>query len=154
MNHLLNEDMVIRLFLAVLAGTVMGYPHARYIKSATRIYAIVCLGSALVMLVSTWGFADLTPWINFDPARLSAQVIAGMGFVGAGIIIIRQGRVYGLPASATLWLTASIGLVIGLGWYFMAILAVFASWGTFLVYPLMKKLLRLRRRKARELRGE
>lgn len=150
MNELTIGDILIRLGLATIAGAMVGYPHAKYIKSSARIYAIVCLGGALVMLVSTWGFAAAATGTSIDPARLSAAVIAGMGFLGAGVISIHRGRVYGLPSSSALWLTASIGLVIGLGWFFPAALAVVFSWFTMMSYPFLKKH-RPRRRKNQNL---
>jgi putative Mg2+ transporter-C (MgtC) family protein len=90
-------------------------------KSAgMRTHALVALGSALMMVVSKYGFSDT---VQGDGARLAAQVVSGVGFLGAGMIFVRHNLVSGLTTAAGVWTTAGIGLTIGSGMYFIGIFA-------------------------------
>ncbi|MEG1999508.1 MAG: MgtC/SapB family protein, partial [Bacteroidales bacterium] len=84
-----------------------------------RTHILVCLGSALMMIVSQYGFNDVTngDTIKLDPSRVAAQVVSGIGFIGAGTIIFQKQIVRGLTTAAGLWATAGIGLAIGCGMY-------------------------------------
>ncbi len=87
---------------------------------------LVCLGSALAIIVSAFGFRDIlgTPAVALDPSRIAAQVISGIGFLGAGtILFLRQEIVRGLTTAAGLWAVAAIGLAIGSGLYFPGVAA-------------------------------
>jgi len=107
----------LRLFLAVLLGGIIGLE--RGIKgrpAGMRTYMLVCLGSALVMITNEY-MAGI--FVGTDPARMGAQVISGIGFLGAGTIIITRDRrqVRGLTTAAGLWASACMGLAIGVGFY-------------------------------------
>ena len=83
-------------------------------KSAgIRTHAIVAMGSALMMVVSKYGFADIAEIGKFDGSRIAAQVVSGVGFLGAGIIFVRNNLVSGLTTSAGIWATAGVGLAMG-----------------------------------------
>jgi len=117
-------SIFVRLFLAVLLGGIIGIE--RGIKgrpAGMRTYMLVCVGSALVMITNEY-LSGL--FIGTDPARMGAQVISGIGFLGAGTIIItRDNQVRGLTTAAGLWASACMGLAIGVGFYAGALIGMF-----------------------------
>ncbi len=130
-----NLDFVIRIIVACLCGFVLGVERSRRFKEAgVRTHMIVCAGAALIMIVSKYGFADLTSASKemyngtrgADPARLAAQVVSGVGFLGAGMIFKNGGSVTGLTTAAGIWAAAGIGLAIGSGMYVVGILVTIA----------------------------
>lgn len=103
--------MIIRLLLAGLMGGIIGLERESHGRPAgLRTHIIVSLGSCLIMLVSIYGFEDAG---NRDPARLAAQVISGIGFLGAGTILREGATIIGLTTAASLWVVAGIGLAMG-----------------------------------------
>ncbi|AIX51218.1 MULTISPECIES: MgtC/SapB family protein [Pantoea] len=113
-------DMLLRIALAGVLGGLIGLERQMRAKEAgLRTHILVGIGSALFMLVSKYGFADMlsSDHVGLDPSRIAAQVVSGMGFLGAGTIIIQKQIVKGLTTAAGLWVTAAIGLVIGSGMY-------------------------------------
>ncbi|MDF2783728.1 MAG: methyltransferase [Pantoea eucrina] len=113
-------DMLLRIALAGILGGLIGLERQMRAKEAgLRTHILVGIGSALFMLVSKYGFADMlnSDHVGLDPSRIAAQVVSGMGFLGAGTIIIQKQIVKGLTTAAGLWVTAAIGLVIGSGMY-------------------------------------
>lgn len=123
------EEMVFRLLLAALLGGIIGWERERKNKQAgIKTHMLVSLGSALIMLISIYGFGNELvdhPNARFDPARLSAQVVSGIGFLGAGAILRRSNHVIsGLTTAATLWLVAGIGLSVGSGFYWAALITI------------------------------
>ncbi len=123
-------DFFLRIFLACLCGAAIGFERSRRFKGAgIRTHIIVCCGAALIMVVSKYGFADLTSVLgeNFngtrgaDPARIAAQVVSGISFLGAGVIFKNNGAVKGLTTAAGLWVTSGIGLAMGCGLYTVGI---------------------------------
>ena len=122
-------DFIIRLCVAGLCGTVIGLDREYRVKDAGfRTHFLVALGSALIMIVSQYGFADILmhTGVGLDPSRIAAQVVSGIGFIGAGTIIVtRDKRVHrqlvrGLTTAASLWATAGIGLAAGAHMYVVA----------------------------------
>ena len=116
--------MVARLALAALFGSVIGLERERLLWAAgLRTHMLVCVGSCLIMLVSAFGFADVlgTAHVVLDPSRIAAQVVSGIGFLGAGTILLRGEVVKGLTTAASLWGVAAIGLAIGSGLYVPAL---------------------------------
>jgi putative Mg2+ transporter-C (MgtC) family protein len=122
-----SSDMVIRLAVAAVLGSAVGLERQRQEWSAgLRTHMLVCVGSALAMLVSTYGFRDVVgqKGIELDPSRVAAQVISGIGFLGAGtILFLRQEVIRGLTTAAGLWTVAGIGLAVGGGLYIPAVAA-------------------------------
>lgn len=110
-----------RLFLALICGGILGIERGRKNRPAgLRTYMLVCVGSALVMITNQY-ICEIYP--NVDPSRMGAQVISGIGFLGAGTIIVTvRNRVKGLTTAAGLWVAACVGLSIGIGFYLGALI--------------------------------
>lgn len=107
----LHLDMLARLIVATALGALVGYERERMGKPAgVRTHGMVALGATLFTLVSIYGFSG-----GHDPARVAAQVVTGIGFVGAGAILHLRHTVHGLTTAASLWVTAAIGLAVGVG---------------------------------------
>lgn len=116
--------ILIRLALAAFLGALVGIERERKDWAAgLRTHMMVCVGAALTMMVSAFGFRDIlgTNAVVLDPSRIAAQVISGIGFIGAGtILFLRQEVIRGLTTAAGLWTVAAIGLATGGGMYFAA----------------------------------
>ncbi len=113
-------EMIFRLVLSGILGSLIGFERRSRSKQAgLRTHFVVAVGSALIMLVSKYGFGDLAgmPSVSLDPSRVAAQVVSGIGFLGAGTIIVEHQFVRGLTTAAGLWATAGIGIAIGAGMY-------------------------------------
>lgn len=120
-NIVQNLELLLRIFVAMILGMLIGNERKNRMKSAgMRTHALVALGSALMMVVSKYGFSDT---VQGDGARLAAQVVSGVGFLGAGMIFVRHNLVSGLTTAAGVWTTAGIGLTIGAGMYFVGVLS-------------------------------
>ena len=116
-------NFILRLCVAGLCGKVIGLDREYRVKDAGfRTHFLVALGSALMMIVSQYGFAGGLgePGVGLDPSRIAAQVVSGIGFIGAGTIIIHRQLVRGLTTAASLWATAGIGLTAGSGMFLLA----------------------------------
>jgi putative Mg2+ transporter-C (MgtC) family protein len=144
------DDNLFRLAVAAALGGAIGFERElRDREAGLRTHMLVCLGSALFTLVSAYGFADFLnsgdQVIRADPTRIAAQIVTGIGFLGAGAII-RQGlSVRGLTTAATLWVSAAIGIACGAGYYSGAVLGtavtIFALWPLRRVaYPVFERL--------------
>jgi putative Mg2+ transporter-C (MgtC) family protein len=117
-------EMLLRLLLAAVLGGVIGAEREQSYRGAgLRTHALVATASALAIIVSAHGFGEvIAPGrIVLDPSRVAAQVITGIGFLGAGIIIFRKNAVRGLTTAASVWAVASVGLATGAGLYIIAI---------------------------------
>ncbi len=127
-----NIEFIIRILVSCMCGFVLGVERSRRFKEAgVRTHMIVCVGAALIMIVSKYGFEDLSKEIYngtraADPARLAAQVVSGVGFLGAGMIFKNGGSVTGLTTAAGIWAAAGIGLAVGAGMYMLGILVTIA----------------------------
>ena len=113
-------EMVLRLLLAAALGAIIGYQRERAGKQAgLRTHVLISTGAALITLVSIYGFGAAS-----DPSRVAAGVVVGVGFLGAGVILHRQGGIVaGLTTAATIWVMAAIGLAAGAGLYIIAAVA-------------------------------
>ena len=127
--HKLNYlSVVLRIGLAMLCGGALGIERGKTNQPAgMRTYMLVCMGSAVVMMTGQYTY---THFESGDPARLGAQVISGIGFLGAGSIVSIKAKVKGLTTAAGLWVSACIGLGIGIGFYTGAIAATVAVYLT------------------------
>ncbi len=116
-------SIILRLVLAVFLGGLIGFEREHHGRAAgLRTHILVCLGSAIATLVGQYAFSKLA--FTGDPLRIGAQVLSGIGFLGAGTIISRgRFQVTGLTTAACLWTTAAIGLAIGIGFYSAAIIS-------------------------------
>ena len=119
-------DFVWRLVLAAIFGTIIGLDREYREKEAGfRTHFLVSLGSGLMMIVSQYGFSEILTHdgVSLDPSRIAAQVVSGIGFIGAGTIIFNHQIVRGLTTAASLWATAGIGLTAGAGMSWLALAA-------------------------------
>ncbi len=119
MERILSEQgyMLLNILLSALLGFAIGYERKRRNKEAgIRTHTIVCFGAALLTVVSIWGFGP-----EADGARVAAQIVSGVGFLGAGIIVYRKHEVRGLTTAAGVWATAGVGMACGAGLYFLAL---------------------------------
>jgi len=126
--------MVLRLLLAAALGAIIGYQRERAGKPAgLRTHILICVGAALFTIGSLYGFGAVA-----DPARVAAGIVAGIGFLGAGAILHRQGgMVEGLTTAATIWAVAAIGLAAGAGLYIVsAVTTVVVLIVLFLPHPI------------------
>ena len=126
MENTMIWDFVWRLVLAALFGTIIGLDREYREKEAGfRTHFVVSLGSALMMIVSQYGFSEILTHdgVSLDPSRIAAQVVSGIGFIGAGTIIFNHQIVRGLTTAASLWATAGIGLTAGAGMSWLALAA-------------------------------
>ena len=120
---MLNVDFMLRLLVAGILGAIIGLDREYRAKEAGyRTHFLVSLGSALIMIVSQYGFQEIIKEnsVTLDPSRVAAQVVSGIGFIGAGTIIIHRQLVRGLTTAASLWATAGIGLAAGGHMYVVA----------------------------------
>ena len=123
-----DVDMAMRLLAATFLGGLIGLERESHGKEAGfRTYALVCLGSALVMIVSTEVYEIYKNVAQVDPSRIAAQVVSGIGFLGAGAIIRFPKEIKGLTTAAGIWAAAGIGLACGLAQYKPAVLATILS---------------------------
>lgn len=126
MENTMIWDFVWRLVLAAIFGTIIGLDREYREKEAGfRTHFLVSLGSALMMIVSQYGFSEILTYdgVSLDPSRIAAQVVSGIGFIGAGTIIFNHQIVRGLTTAASLWATAGIGLTAGAGMSWLALAA-------------------------------
>ncbi len=138
------SEISLRLVLAAIFGAVIGVERERKDWSAgMRTHMMVCMGSALIMLVSSFGFSDTIggEHVSLDPSRVAAQIVSGIGFIGAGaILFLKPTTILGLTTASGLWTVAGIGMATGGGMYFAAsattALAILILWG---LQPLQKK---------------
>lgn len=120
-------DLALRLGVAALCGLVVGLERERRERAAgMRTMALVCLGSALFTLISAYAFSDLVKaqHIQLDPTRIMAQIVTGIGFLGAGTIWLRRDTVRGLTTAAALWVVAAIGMACGAGLWAMVVIGI------------------------------
>ena len=134
--------------IAFLLSGVIGLEREIRQKAAgLRTYTIVGAGAALFTLVSKYGFTDVlhSGTVEVDPSRMAAQIVSGLGFIGAGVIFVHRGSVQGLTTAATIWLTAAIGAAAAAGLPVLAVLATAAYFAvSYLVRPLAHRLPALR----------
>lgn len=122
--------VIMRLVAAAFCGIAIGLERELRAKEAgVRTHFLVCFGSALFMVVSVYGFLDTQDMVGqmgirgADQARIAAQIVSGIGFIGAGTIMVNRGSITGLTTAAGLWVVAGIGMAIGCGLYIIGIVA-------------------------------
>ncbi|HTH46503.1 MAG TPA: MgtC/SapB family protein [Candidatus Limnocylindria bacterium] len=118
-------ELILRLLVAAALGSLIGLERERLGWAAgLRTHMLVCVGSCLMMIVSAYGFsATLGNHVVLDPSRVAAQVVSGIGFLGAGSIILRNEAIKGLTTAASVWAVAGVGLAAGGGLYTAAVAA-------------------------------
>ena len=123
-----NAHLIFRMFLATVCGALVGLERSRRQKDAgIRTHAMVALGSALIMIVSKYGFYDIigVPGINFDASRIASNIVSGIGFLGAGVIFVKDVSVKGLTTAAGIWTVTGISMAIGAGQYTIGLAGTF-----------------------------
>jgi putative Mg2+ transporter-C (MgtC) family protein len=127
--------MILRILLSAALGALVGYERELHNRWAGfRTHILVCVGSCLVMLTSIYLSRPVNGQAGADPGRLAAQVVSGIGFLGAGTILHSSSRILGLTTAANLWMIAAVGLAVGCGLYLPAIAT------TVLAYVILKYL--------------
>lgn len=117
-------EIACRLLLAVVLGGLIGFERESHNRPAGfRTHILVCTGSALIMMVSAYGFtSQIGQGFESDPGRIAAGVVTGIGFLGAGTILQHRGSIRGLTTAATIWVVSGVGLAVGVGFYLGAAL--------------------------------
>jgi len=129
-----ETQMIIRLMLAAFLGGAVGIEREINSKAAGfRTHILVCIGSCLIMLTSMHMFDIYRGVTSVDPGRIAAQVVSGIGFLGAGTIIRSRASVFGLTTAASLWSVAGIGLAVGSGLFIVSIFTTVLIVGSLLV---------------------
>ncbi|HYW03708.1 MAG TPA: MgtC/SapB family protein [Gammaproteobacteria bacterium] len=128
-----NLEMLLRLMVALVAGSLVGYERSFHGRSAGfRTHALVCSASALLMLVTVyqahWVHASTT-LVSLDPTRMAQGIMTGIGFLGAGVIVKEGLSVRGLTTAASIWMTATMGILAGIGFYFPLVVSVVLTLG-------------------------
>ncbi len=142
-------ERTMRLVFALILGGVIGYERENLHRPAGfRTHILVCVGSALVMLTSEFMFIHYSGKTNADPARLGAQVISGIGFLGAGTIMREGFSVKGLTTAASLWAVSCVGIAVGIGYYEGAVVATVLIYLTLITLKRMQTRLLNRRMKS------
>ena len=118
-NNISEEyKYLLAILLSVVLGFLIGLERKTRAKEAgVRTHTIVCFGSCLLMVISKYGFSES----NADISRVASQIVTGIGFIGAGMIVYRKNAVHGLTTAAGVWATAGIGMACGAGLYFVAV---------------------------------
>ena len=133
-------DELVKILLAVLVGGIIGLEREYREKAAgLRTLIFICMGSAVFTIFSAY-FGG----IGFDPSRIAAQIVTGIGFLGAGVIIRENGRVVGITTAATIWLVAALGMGLGIGKYGLVSVSVFLALVVLAAFPRFEKWLTLR----------
>lgn len=135
-----------RLLLAALLGGLIGLERERLqLVAGLRTHMLVCVGSTLLMIVSAFGFMDALAmgheYVEVDVARVAAQVVSGIGFLGAGTILMRREMLRGLTTAASLWAVAAIGLAVGGGLYLAAITTTVICLGILMMLKPIERML-------------
>lgn len=149
-----NSVIILRISLAILVGTIIGIE--REIKSrpaGMRTHILVCLGACTISMIESYFISSLDASTNSNVAysfgRLSAQVVSGIGFLGAGTILFSDRKITGLTTAASLWNTACLGIAIGFGYY---VIAIIGSLFVILVLLMMQRIIHVRISKKLEIR--
>jgi putative Mg2+ transporter-C (MgtC) family protein len=138
--QLTEIDMLIRLSLGFLAGAIVGLERtSRHQVAGLRTHILIATGATLLMLLSIWLPQEFQSMKNGDPGRIAAQVVSGIGFLGAGAMIRLGNNVKGLTTAASLWLMAAIGMAIGAGMFLAAGIATAITLITLVVLGMFEK---------------
>ena len=120
-----SGNAIFRLIVALIAGALVGLERESHAKPAGfRTYIVICVASCLLMLLSIYIPQEFINFKNGDPSRIAAQVVTGIGFLGAGAILRFGVNIKGMTSAATIWAVAAIGMALGCGFYFPAAIAV------------------------------
>ena len=130
------------LALALVLSALIGLEREMRQKSAgLRTYTLVGLASALIILISKYGFTDILAdgRVVLDPSRIAAQIVSGIGFIGGGVIFVRKDLVRGLTTATTIWVTSAVGMACGAGLPLLAIAVTVANFVVVFGFPLLER---------------
>lgn len=135
-----NSDIIIRLFLAITLGGIIGLERLFVQKEAgMKTHALVSLGSALFIIISQALLEKYGNFASFDPTRMASQIIVGIGFLGAGLIVLEGSHLRGLTTASGLWVTAGIGMAVGFSLYNIAIITTIFVLVIFVLFSLLER---------------
>jgi putative Mg2+ transporter-C (MgtC) family protein len=121
----LTLQIFFQILLAGILGMAIGAEREHRHKSAgLRTYTLIAIGSCLFTILSVYGISGGGCAV-YDPSRIASQIVVGIGFIGAGLIILRENKVEGLTTAASVWATAAVGMAVGFGFYLIAIFSSF-----------------------------
>lgn len=136
----IEKSMLLDILLAIVLGFAIGFEREITNKWAgLRTHMLVCLGSCIFTLLSIHAFPVMAHSPQADPARIAAQIITGIGFIGGGTVLRHGYSIYGLTTAATLWITASIGMACGCGFTSLAIVSTGLSVATLVLIRIFEK---------------
>ena len=139
-NILIEKSMLLDILLAIVLGFAIGFEREITNKWAgLRTHMLVCLGSCIFTLLSIHAFPIYAHSPQADPARIAAQILTGIGFIGGGTVLRHGYSIYGLTTAATLWITASIGMACGCGFTALAIVCTVLAVGTLVLIRIFEK---------------
>ena len=137
---LIQKSMLLDILLAIVLGFAIGFEREITNKWAgLRTHMLVCLGSCIFTLLSIHAFPVFAHSPQADPARIAAQILTGIGFIGGGTVLRHGYSIYGLTTAATLWITASIGMACGCGFTTLATVCTVLAVGTLVLIRLFEK---------------
>lgn len=138
---LTDSDLLKRILLAIILGFIIGIEREMTNKAAgLRTNILVCIGSCLFTILSLYGFSNaLSVYPMGDPARVAAQILTGIGFIGGGTVLRHGTSVFGLTTAATLWVTASVGMACGCGKFDIAVICTVLSVATLTLIRIFEK---------------
>lgn len=135
-------DILLRLGVAIILGAVVGLERTLAGKTAgMRTYAMVALGSSLFVLIGQI-VADTYSTIGLDPLRMASQIIVGVGFIGAGLVILQGNKITGITSAAGLWVSAGVGMACGFALYKVAVIVVVLTIIVFTIMWFLEKKMR------------
>jgi len=152
----MNNDLIIfgQLLLSLFLGALIGLERQIAKKPAGfRTYALVCLGATMFTIISetmALKYKGMGDGLSFDPSRLASQIIVGIGFIGAGVIIFHRSKIYGITTAASLWVTAAIGMAVGFKLYSLATIATCLVLIVLIVFHFIEKSLTKKLKKTDE----
>ena len=127
-TEITSSTALVRLLISFVLGASIGLERQyRRREAGLRTFTLICLGSTAAMLISIWIPQSYPNFLNGDPGRIAAQVLSGIGFLGAGAIIQSKGSVYGLTTAACIWVVAVIGLAVGAGMFVPALITTLVT---------------------------
>lgn len=129
-----GPHFVVAVLLSLFCGLLLGYERERKEKPAgLRTFTLITMGSTAFVLSSRMLAGDL-----FDPARMAAQIVTGVGFIGGGAIFRMRGLIQGITTAATIWVAAAIGILIGTGHYVLGVVFTVISYGVLAIVPVIE----------------
>ncbi len=139
-NLIIEKSMLLDILLAIILGFAIGFEREITNKWAgLRTHMLVCLGSCIFTLLSIHAFPVYAHSPQADPARIAAQILTGIGFIGGGTVLRHGYSIYGLTTAATLWITASIGMACGCGFTSLAVVCTVLAVGTLVLIRIFEK---------------